>query len=115
LSLFLEIHEVFLQKTAIARTRFFSGFALTEFCGIALNLPGDREFFICECLQNGNSMRLNFETSFCYDNPASSKEPKLDNSFKQTKQSGQALCFCLFHALLFRFFVGKRRRLWYNQ
>ncbi|MBQ6928558.1 MAG: hypothetical protein IJQ36_09640, partial [Oscillospiraceae bacterium] len=35
-SLFLEIHKVFLRKTAIARTQFFSGFALAELCGIAL-------------------------------------------------------------------------------
>ena len=38
LSLFLGIHKVFLQKTAFIRTQFFSGFALTELCGIALSI-----------------------------------------------------------------------------
>ena len=32
---FLAIHKVFLRKTAIARTQFFSGFALAELCGAA--------------------------------------------------------------------------------
>ena len=36
LSLFLAIHKVFLQKTAFIRTQIFSGFALTELCGVAL-------------------------------------------------------------------------------
>jgi len=35
LSLFLEIHKVFLRKTAFIRTQIFSGFALVELCGIA--------------------------------------------------------------------------------
>ena len=35
-SLFLEIHKVFLQKSAIIRTHIFSGFALAELCGVAL-------------------------------------------------------------------------------
>jgi len=34
-SLFLEIHKVFLQKSAFTRTQIFSGFALAELCGIA--------------------------------------------------------------------------------
>jgi len=37
LSLFLEIHKVFLRKTAFIGTHFFSGFALAELCGVALN------------------------------------------------------------------------------
>ncbi|MCR5844401.1 MAG: hypothetical protein K6G66_10640, partial [Oscillospiraceae bacterium] len=36
LSLFLEIHRVFLRKTAFIRTQFFSKSALAELCGIAL-------------------------------------------------------------------------------
>ena len=40
-SLFLEIHKVFLRKTAIVRTQFFSGFALAELCGVAFT---DRAF-----------------------------------------------------------------------
>ena len=38
LSLFLEIHKVFLQKNAFIRTQIFSGFALAELCGVALKL-----------------------------------------------------------------------------
>ncbi|MCR5843889.1 MAG: hypothetical protein K6G66_08020, partial [Oscillospiraceae bacterium] len=38
LSLFLEIHKVFLRKTAFIRTRFFSESALAALCGIALKL-----------------------------------------------------------------------------
>jgi hypothetical protein len=37
LSLFLEIHKVFLRKTAFIRTRFFSESALAALCGIALS------------------------------------------------------------------------------
>ena len=36
LSLFLEIHKVFLQKNAFIRTQIFSGFALAELCDVAL-------------------------------------------------------------------------------
>jgi len=38
-SLFLEIHKVFLQKSAFTRpcAQIFSGFALAELCGIALH------------------------------------------------------------------------------
>ncbi|MBQ6903044.1 MAG: hypothetical protein IJQ26_00855, partial [Lachnospiraceae bacterium] len=36
MSLFLEIHKVFLQKNAFIRTQIFSGFALAELCGVAL-------------------------------------------------------------------------------
>jgi hypothetical protein len=47
-SLFLEIHKVFLRKTAFIRTRFFSGFALTELCGAALAVfPYSRSFRDC--------------------------------------------------------------------
>ncbi|MCR5844693.1 MAG: hypothetical protein K6G66_12160, partial [Oscillospiraceae bacterium] len=35
-SFFLEIHKVFLRKTAIIRTQFFSESALAALCGIAL-------------------------------------------------------------------------------
>jgi len=35
-SLFLAIHKVFLQKSAIIRTRFFSESALAALCGIAI-------------------------------------------------------------------------------
>ena len=38
LSLFLEIHKVFLQKNAFIRTQIFSGSALAELCGIAFIL-----------------------------------------------------------------------------
>ena len=46
-SLFLEIHKVFLRKSAIVRTQFFSGFALAELCGVAFTVQrqggrGDR-------------------------------------------------------------------------
>jgi len=35
-ALFLEIHKVFLQKTAFIRTQIFSQSAFTTLCGIAL-------------------------------------------------------------------------------
>ncbi|MBR6711284.1 MAG: hypothetical protein IKI81_07110, partial [Selenomonadaceae bacterium] len=43
-SLFLEVHKVHLQKSAIIRTQIFSGSALATLCGIALVMNGGMRF-----------------------------------------------------------------------
>ena len=42
-SLFLEVHKVHLRKSAFIRTQIFSGSALAELCGVALELPQKSE------------------------------------------------------------------------
>ncbi len=57
-ALFLEIHKVFLRKTAFIRTQFFSGFALAELCGIAIEFPDKGGSHYLPCC--GNQYGPNF-------------------------------------------------------